>query len=241
MNPNRRHKKNLIVSYKNLPEEVKELFKIAYPEGYRDYIKMTIKPNGEPMYSVPLETEDTVYMIKFDVKIDSGFDGDDGSGDAFDDDLGKDEGDFAPIEEALEKDEDMSSSHTERVLKHGAYEEEELGQHSKKKLSIDKSTKDELRAAFEDIDDFNEEEFNESYDDEEEDDDDDFEPTDDDLRDIDIDSDLFKDAEIPPEELAKAQGETAKPKRGRPRKGEIRVAPEPAAPKKRGRPRKDSK
>ena len=34
----RKHKKNLIVSYKNLTDNLKELFKEAYPDGYSDYI-----------------------------------------------------------------------------------------------------------------------------------------------------------------------------------------------------------
>ena len=33
-----KHKKNLIVSYKNLSDDLKEKFKEAYPEGYSNYI-----------------------------------------------------------------------------------------------------------------------------------------------------------------------------------------------------------
>ena len=34
-------KKKLIVSYKNLSEDLLEKFKEAYPEGYKDYIQKT--------------------------------------------------------------------------------------------------------------------------------------------------------------------------------------------------------
>ena len=70
-------KKKLIISYKNISEELRELFKETYPDGYQDYLQKTIKPNGEPIFVVPLETEDTSYMIKFDVKIDTGLVDDD--------------------------------------------------------------------------------------------------------------------------------------------------------------------
>ena len=66
------HKKNLIISYKNLSEDLRELFKDTYPDGYTDYLQKSIKPNGEPIFVVPLETEDTMYMVKFNVQIDSG-------------------------------------------------------------------------------------------------------------------------------------------------------------------------
>ena len=68
MKAHRNHKKNLIVSYKNLSDEMKEMFKERYPEGYNDYLQRFEKPNGEVIFVVPMETEDTVYMVKFDVK-----------------------------------------------------------------------------------------------------------------------------------------------------------------------------
>ena len=36
MRPARTRKKNLIVSYKNLSDQLKELFKETYPDGYND-------------------------------------------------------------------------------------------------------------------------------------------------------------------------------------------------------------
>lgn len=71
MNHSRNHKKKLIISFKNLSEELKALFNEAYPEGYKDHLQKTIKPDGTPIFVVPLFTEDTEYMVKFEVKIDS--------------------------------------------------------------------------------------------------------------------------------------------------------------------------
>ena len=53
----RNRKKNLIVSYKNLPDDIKEKFKEAYPDGYSNYITKCVKPNGEAIFVVPFETE----------------------------------------------------------------------------------------------------------------------------------------------------------------------------------------
>ena len=117
----RKHKKNLIVSYKNLPDNLKELFKEAYPEGYNNYITKFLKPTGEAIFVVPFETDDTAYMVKFDVKIDTL--GEDLDKALFDDDTdeGK-EDEFAPLSEALEKEEE-NTSHRERHLRHGDFED----------------------------------------------------------------------------------------------------------------------
>ena len=114
-------KKNLIVSYKNLSDDLKEKFKLAYPEGYSNYITRFVKPNGDPIFVVPFETEDTAYMVKFDVKIDTL--GQDLDKALFDDDdaEGKDE-EFAPLSEAIEKEEE-NTSHNERHLRHGDFED----------------------------------------------------------------------------------------------------------------------
>ena len=119
--PYQRNKKNrLIISYKNLSDELRELFKEAYPEGYKDYIQKTIKPNGEPLFVVPLETEDTSYMIKFDMKIDTGLVEEELDKDLYGDEE-QEEGEFAPISEAIDKEE--GNSHSVGKMRHGVYEE----------------------------------------------------------------------------------------------------------------------
>lgn len=203
MDTSKKRKKNLIVSYKNLPDNIKELFKEAYPEGYNNYITKFVKPNGEPIFVVPFETEDTAYMVKFDVKIDTL--GEDLDKALFDDDGddSKDE-EFAPLSEALEKEEE-TSSHREKHLRHGDFEDL-LDDEKKKKatLGIDKEGLKEALG-----DDSDDEEID-SYDtiDEEEEPDEDFEPSDDDLRGI---EDEFLDAEIPPLDATIPDEEVAKP------------------------------
>ncbi len=63
-------KKRLVVSYKNLQPEVLELVKEKYPKGYSDYVIKVDKGNGEFFYAITLDTDDTSYLIKVDVKID---------------------------------------------------------------------------------------------------------------------------------------------------------------------------
>lgn len=240
MNPRRTHKKNLIVSYKNLSDELRELLKERYPEGYKDYIQRFEKPNGETIFVLPLETDDSVYMVKFDVKIDTTLTDDDIEKDYFDEEVSKADDDFAPLQEAIDKEEE-DTSHTERVVRHGDYEEDtdRKKKHGKKHGSLS-ALGEELQEVFgDDADDADD--YDEEYDDDDKDDDDmdPDEPTDDEL--MDIDSEIYAMAEVPPEELARmAAAEPAAPapkKKGRPRKNPL---PEvPAEPKKKGRPRKN--
>lgn len=242
MNPHRTHKKNLIVSYKSLSADLLELLKEKYPDGYVDYIQRFEKPNGETIFVVPLETADTVYMIKFDVKIDTTYTDDDTEKDYFDEEVAKADSQFAPLQEVLDK-EDETQSHTERVVRHGNYDD--TLDDAKRRITQPHSLSalgEELQEAF--SDDMSSEDYDDYSPDNDEDTDDDseeeYEPTDEEL--MDIDSELYANAEIPPEELERMAKEeadkAAKPKRpGRPRKNAAAPAAEPAAPKKKGRPR----
>ena len=214
----RKHKKNLIVSYKNLTDNLKELFKEAYPDGYSDYITKFTKPNGESIFIVPFETEDTAYMVKFDVKIDTL--GEDLDKALFDDDSDEDEKEdtFAPLSEAIEKEEN-SSSHRERHLRHGDFEDV-LSEEKKQKASLG-IDKEGLKAAFADDEEAEELDSYDKIGDDDEPTDDDYEPTDDDLRGI---EEEYLDAEIPPldatipeEEMVKL-GKDEPKKRGRKKK-----------------------
>ena len=156
MNPHRTHKKNLIVSYKNLSDGLKQLFKETYPDGYSDYLQRFEKPNGDTIFVVPMETEDTVYMIKFDVKIDTTItdaDADDDK-DYFDEEIEKADHEFVPLSEAIEKEEN-SNAHTERSIRHGDYEEAASDKKRKGSLS---SLGKELEEAF-DNDEYAEDEY----------------------------------------------------------------------------------
>jgi hypothetical protein len=64
-------KKKLVVSYKNLSQELATLLKETYPKGYSEDLIKVNKGNGEFFYAVTLNTEAADYLIKVDVKIDS--------------------------------------------------------------------------------------------------------------------------------------------------------------------------
>ena len=65
------NKKRVIISYHNLAPEILDLFKEKYLYGYSEYITKVTKPNNDVIYCVPLETDDAIYMVKIDVKVDS--------------------------------------------------------------------------------------------------------------------------------------------------------------------------
>lgn len=63
-------KKRVAISYKNLTPELQDEVKKKYPHGYTDQMIRVDKGNGDFFYAIVLETEDTSYLIKVDVKID---------------------------------------------------------------------------------------------------------------------------------------------------------------------------
>lgn len=241
MNTHRTRKKNLIVSYKNLPEKLKEMFMEKYPEGYSEHLQRFEKPNGDVIFVVPMETEDTVYMIKFDVKIDTSYSDDETEKDYFDEEVEKADAQFAPLQEALDKEEE-NTSHTEREVRHGNYGDE---MDSGKKRSHAHGSLGELGAELQEAfsDDVREEDYDDysdKDDNENEIADDDYEPTDEEL--MDIDNEIYAYAEIPPEEqerMAAEEAATDKTKHiGRPRKTDNEAsAAHDTEPKKKKRPR----
>lgn len=80
-------KKRLVVSYKNISEELKEELRKKYPTGFQDAMIRVDKGLGDFFYAVDLETEDVHYLIKVDVKIDEGIDDDDDKDYYGDDDI----------------------------------------------------------------------------------------------------------------------------------------------------------
>ena len=117
------HKNNRIISFDKLTDELKEQFAEEYPQpdGYEPYLKKIVKPDGSPLFVVPFETDDTVYMVKFEVKIDSHLAEDELDKDLFGDSgKGNEMSDMDIIEQndRGEKDE----SHREFTLNHGDYE-----------------------------------------------------------------------------------------------------------------------
>lgn len=108
-------KKRLIVSYKNLPEKDMELFNTVYAEGYADNIQKVSKPDGTPMFLVPLETEEVMYMVKVDVKIDEHINDDD-----FDKDIFKEKEEETTLDDL----EEGKNTHSFKLV-HGDYSHED--------------------------------------------------------------------------------------------------------------------
>jgi hypothetical protein len=57
-------KKRVIKSLENLSEDLKELLRTQYPNGYEGSISRIINAKKEPIFVFPLETDDAVYLIK---------------------------------------------------------------------------------------------------------------------------------------------------------------------------------
>ena len=199
-------KKKLIVSYKNLSDDLRALFKETYPDGYQEYLQRFQKPNGEPLFVVPLETDDTSYMIKFDVKVDT-LHADDLDKEMFDTDDKASDDDYNPMDEVMEKDDDMGGNHNERELKHGSYDGimDEMTSSKKKKANSElDEIREEIAAEFGSDDD--DDEYKDDFSSDDLDDDDDYEPTAEDLEELD---DLIGDALKPNKKTAKQAKATA--------------------------------
>lgn len=57
-------KKRIIKSLDTLSEELKDLLKKQYPNGYEASISRITNAKREPMFVFPLETEDSIYLVK---------------------------------------------------------------------------------------------------------------------------------------------------------------------------------
>ncbi|MFZ5999448.1 MAG: hypothetical protein ACOYW3_03000 [Bacteroidota bacterium] len=60
-------KKRVIKSLDNLTEELKDLLREQYPNGYEASITRITNAKREPIFVFPLETDDAVYLIKVPV------------------------------------------------------------------------------------------------------------------------------------------------------------------------------
>lgn len=70
-------KKKIVISYKNLDPEIRKELEGQYPGGYQEDIIKIDKGNGDYFFALPMETEDTSYLVKIDVKVDLNHDDDD--------------------------------------------------------------------------------------------------------------------------------------------------------------------
>ena len=62
-------KKRVIVDYKSLPENMLERLAVQYPEGFDDCIIKYTNSRGDRVSAVPVETEDTYYLVKMSVQL----------------------------------------------------------------------------------------------------------------------------------------------------------------------------
>ncbi|AEV33400.1 hypothetical protein [Owenweeksia hongkongensis] len=97
-------KKRVIVDYKNVTQDILELFTDRYPYGYEDEDIIKFKnAKGETVRAVPFETKDTKYLVKVSVEMDAKIEA------YMDDDEDDDDtvaGDDANLEAPEEADED---------------------------------------------------------------------------------------------------------------------------------------
>ena len=81
-------KKRVIINYNKLTAELKSKLRIKYPTGYTDSMIRIEKGPGDFFYAVMLETDETNYLVKIDVKVDDHLeDDDDDDGDYYDDEI----------------------------------------------------------------------------------------------------------------------------------------------------------
>ncbi|UII28434.1 hypothetical protein LVD15_08385 [Fulvivirga maritima] len=60
-------KKRVIKSLENLDSDLKTLLKKRYPDGFENSLMRLTNAKNEPFFVVPLETEDTMYLVKIAV------------------------------------------------------------------------------------------------------------------------------------------------------------------------------
>lgn len=66
-------RKKRVLSYENMDETLKAAFEEKYPKGFNDYLPDLVKypkPDGTFFYAVTIETEDTIALIKIQIKTD---------------------------------------------------------------------------------------------------------------------------------------------------------------------------
>ncbi|MCU0367241.1 MAG: hypothetical protein MUF39_00235 [Cyclobacteriaceae bacterium] len=81
-------KKRVIKSLENLTDDLKELLHEQYPNGYESSITRINNAKKEPIFVFPLETDDSVYLVKVPATKNSegGYDVESGAKQEFEDD-----------------------------------------------------------------------------------------------------------------------------------------------------------
>jgi hypothetical protein len=90
-------KKRVIKSLENLSEDLRDLMREQYPNGYEASISRIMNAKKEPIFVFPLETEDSVFLVKVPAtkNSDGGYDVESGKKQEFD----GDDDDLKPVGE----------------------------------------------------------------------------------------------------------------------------------------------
>jgi len=64
-------KKRVIKNIDNISDEVKEAIREKYPDGWQNVVMRVNKADNTFFHAITVDTEDTSYMIKVNVKVDS--------------------------------------------------------------------------------------------------------------------------------------------------------------------------
>lgn len=117
-------KKRLIKSLDTLNEDLKELIKRQYPNGYESNITRIVSPKKEQLFVFPLETEDAIYLVKVPVTKNSngGYDMEKENKEDFGDERGEDLGDDEGGDDDSETESDDYDSDGGGKSKEGSYD-----------------------------------------------------------------------------------------------------------------------
>lgn len=118
-------KKRLIKSLDTLSEDLKELIKRQYPNGYESNITRIVSPKKEQLFVFPLETEDAIYLVKIPVtkNSDGGYDMEKENKEDFGDERGEDLGDDDSGDDETENEsDDYDSEGGGKSRKEGSYD-----------------------------------------------------------------------------------------------------------------------
>jgi phosphopantothenoylcysteine synthetase/decarboxylase len=119
-------KKRLIKSLDTLSEDLKELIKRQYPNGYESNITRIVSPKKEQLFVFPLETEDAIYLVKIPVtkNSDGGYDMEKENKEDFGDERGEDLADTEDggDDESESDGDDYDSEGGGKTRKEGSYD-----------------------------------------------------------------------------------------------------------------------
>jgi hypothetical protein len=119
-------KKRLIKSLDTLSEDLKELIKRQYPNGYESNITRIVSPKKEQLFVFPLETEDAIYLVKVPVtkNSDGGYDMEKENKEDFGDERGEDLADAEDggDDESESEGDDYDSEGGGKTRKEGSYD-----------------------------------------------------------------------------------------------------------------------